>query len=861
MRSNKRPHGSNSARHQGPLLLWLALAAAPAIAVLPQDPPASAPAAIEPREALVIRGVVQTGRVPFPRDVVYTQRIHADWRAPQAGDTLTGPDGSPRTWEMLAAAEDGEFRHAALQGGYALIRVTPPHPGVWTLEARGHSLVLVNGLPRTGDPYSFGTARLPVRLEEGENELLFLCGRGRLAVRLTPAPSEVAISDADRTLPTLAAGAMNQHHAAVLLTNPAEQTAASLTLVCTSADGRTVESQVATIPPLSIWKAPFQLASQPPADAREHRFELKLRDASGRTLSSSELTLAVRQPGERYQQTFVSDIDGSVQYYAVLPPRDAAKTDATRALVLSLHGAGVEAVGQADSYSPKPWAWIVCPTNRRPFGFDWEDWGRLDALEVLAHASSTLPHDPRRVFLTGHSMGGHGTWHLGVTFPERFAAIGPSAGWLTFATYAGGRPAEGETPIDRLLQRAAGPSDTLALTANLAISGIYLLDGEADDVVPVAQARRMREELEKFHRDFRWHEQPGAGHWWDASDEPGADCVDWGPMFEFFARRRTAGPGELRTVDFTTMSPAISARCGWLEIEQQVRSLSPSRVRGQFDPGQRRFRLSTENVARLSINISMLPAGEPVRVEIDDATSIAAPWPGGDAAATHLHLRREGDAWTLSDATDANQKTPRRSGLFKEAFRNRAILVYGTAGTAEENAWALAKARCDAETFWYRGNGAFEVIADNAFDPAATPDRNVILYGHRDMNRAWPLLLSDSPIQIGRGAATVDGKAVAGEALAALFIRPRPGSAIASVGVVAGVDLPGLRVTERIPWFVSGVAYPDVVLCTNDVLTRGAAGIRLAGFFGNDWSVSGGEMIWNDGDPSPVPGAESRPAP
>ena len=46
--------------------------------------------------------------------------------------------------------------------------------------------------------------------------------------------------------------------------------------------------------------------------------------------------------------------------------------------------AAVEAINQASSYEPKTWANIVCPTNRRPYGYDWEDWGRLDALEVLA---------------------------------------------------------------------------------------------------------------------------------------------------------------------------------------------------------------------------------------------------------------------------------------------------------------------------------------------------------------------------------------------------------------------------------------------------------------------------------------------
>ena len=73
----------------------------------------------------------------------------------------------------------------------------------------------------------------------------------------------------------------------------------------------------------------------------------------------------------------------------------------------------------------KPDAWIVAPTNRRRYGFDWQDWGRLDALEALDWMS-TPEIDPDRIYLTGHSMGGHGTWYLGALYAHRFAAIAPS---------------------------------------------------------------------------------------------------------------------------------------------------------------------------------------------------------------------------------------------------------------------------------------------------------------------------------------------------------------------------------------------------------------------------------------------------
>src|SRR5262249_21134437 len=189
---------------------------------------------------------------------------------------------------------------------------------------------------------------------------------------------------------------------------------------------------------------------------------------------------------------------------------------------------------------------LVAPTNRRPFGFDWEDWGRLDALEVLDLAQKQLKTDPQHTYLTGHSMGGHGVWHVGATFPDRFAALGPSAGWISFWSYAGGRRVANPDALQELLQRANSPSDTLALARNYLHHGVYVLHGDADDNVPVAQARQIVQHLSGFHRDFVLHEQPKAGHWWDVSDEPGTDCVDWAPMFDFFARHVLPPPDSVR---------------------------------------------------------------------------------------------------------------------------------------------------------------------------------------------------------------------------------------------------------------------------------------------------------------------------
>ena len=71
------------------------------------------------------------------------------------------------------------------------------------------------------------------------------------------------------------------------------------------------------------------------------------------------------------------------------------------------------------------------------------------------------------------------------------------------------------------------------------------------------------------------------------------------------------------------------------------------------------------------------------------------------------------------------------------------VFVYATQGNEAENDWAYDKARFDAETFYYRGNGAMDVIPDREFSLGAYEDRSVILYGNASTNSAWDLLLAN----------------------------------------------------------------------------------------------------------------------
>ena len=54
-----------------------------------------------------------------------------------------------------------------------------------------------------------------------------------------------------------------------------------------------------------------------------------------------------------------------------------------------------------------------------------------------------------------------------------------------------------------------------------------------------------------------------------------------------------------------------------------------------------------------------------------------------------------------------------------------------------------------------------------------------------------------------------------------------------------------MRVTDRLPIFMSGIEYPDAFVASSDMLRTGLAGVRAAGFFDNDWRIDGGDFAWS----------------
>ena len=132
---------------------------------------------------------------------------------------------------------------------------------------------------------------------------------------------------------------------------------------------------------------------------------------------------------------FVSAVDGSVQPAAVTTPAgDWQQLDWQCDVVL--HGRDnmlteVKFIDAKERAKPSASKRVVIePFGRGNTAYRWA--GETDVFEAMALVNP----DPKRTVLRGFSMGGAGTWHLGLHHPLKFAAIQPGAGFTTTHGYA-----------------------------------------------------------------------------------------------------------------------------------------------------------------------------------------------------------------------------------------------------------------------------------------------------------------------------------------------------------------------------------------------------------------------------------------
>ncbi len=113
-----------------------------------------------------------------------------------------------------------------------------------------------------------------------------------------------------------------------------------------------------------------------------------------------------------------------------------------------------------------------------------DDWWDTDVLgALLDDICERYAVDEDRIYATGLSMGGNGTWKLAMEFPHRFAAIAPICG--------GGNP---------------------YLARRIAHLPAWVFHGAKDEVVKLDESRKMVDVLRKLRAPVKFTVYPKTGH-------------------------------------------------------------------------------------------------------------------------------------------------------------------------------------------------------------------------------------------------------------------------------------------------------------------------------------------------------------
>jgi predicted peptidase len=201
--------------------------------------------------------------------------------------------------------------------------------------------------------------------------------------------------------------------------------------------------------------------------------------------------MAKEKAGSQVSKRFEKEVTKTlVMDYLLYLPKDYGKSEQKWPLMLFLHGAGERGddLKKVKVHGPpkliehgKEFGFVIvspqCP----------EDWWwpekREEVIALLDDIESRYDIDTDRVYLTGLSMGGFGSWAVASRYPERFAAMAPICG--------------GIEPF---------------FAQNFKDLPIWAFHGAKDQIVPLSNSAEIVEEIKKLGGDAKLTVYPEVEH-------------------------------------------------------------------------------------------------------------------------------------------------------------------------------------------------------------------------------------------------------------------------------------------------------------------------------------------------------------
>jgi dienelactone hydrolase len=466
-------------------------------------------------------------------------------------------------------------------------------------------------------------------------------------------------------------------------------------------------------------------------------------------------------------RAYRSRVDGSVQPYIAHVP---AAYDGSRPgrLDVILHGTNrgmvevqfmshAQIVSGSTAMPPVDFLQIEV-FGRTNNAYRWA--GETDVMEAVEAAKRSYRVDENRIALRGFSMGGAGTWHLGLHHPDVWVAIEPGAGFTDTIRYA----RMPNLPAHELKALHIYDSKDYALNVFQLPTSAYAGEDDAQS----AGMANVREELAKsdytFGRDgLNWTTKdlpmqmlvgPKTGHRWEPESHKRSNV-----FMDAAAKKGRTDPDHIRFVTYTTRYN----RCFWLTVDGLDRHYDKAEINAVRSQADGTVRLTTKNVSSLTLKSSSVK-----KVDIDGQTF--ASLSGSD-----LRFQKQSGAWKTGQ-DNALRKRHGLQGPIDDAFLESFLCVRSTGRPANDLAGRYAQETLDtfATDFakWFRGQ--VRIKDDTAVTPEDIRDHHLILFGDPEGNQVLKRIAGQLPIRWDAHQLSLGGKSFDAANHTVAMIYPNP---------------------------------------------------------------------------------------
>ncbi|MEW6357740.1 MAG: NPCBM/NEW2 domain-containing protein [Planctomycetota bacterium] len=556
-----------------------------------------------------------------------------------------------------------------------------------------------------------------------------------------------------------------------------------------------------------------------------------------------------------------SEIDGTIQPYSLAVPKEY-KGDKPFPLLVSLHGHGGWTSFQGRLTGASADCITLSPHGRG--SMDYFFVAEEAVLAAIREVQQDYRIDPDRIYATGGSMGGTGSWALGTRFPDIFAALAPNAGnadhrvWIkewewnwgwgkgeapyespqTEAPFPigqigqfaeavfGGKGGGGSDPFTRLGVFISAEIDPVSYAENLMNVPVFAGHGAKDEIVPVGHARSMSGRLKALGYDCTYMEDPVAGHSVPAAIQK--------PQREWlFKQKRKTRPEAVR---YRTNRLRYPGAC-WLSINRFIQRCRFAEIEGKAaKTGE--IEIKTRNVANFTIDLSECPVSGEIKVLINGAVSHKGTLPKSKLL-TFRHVA--GDKWTVFyERPIPTGKRPGVEGPIEDLFMSPFMIVYGTTANTEiERRIVKEQAEFFAADWERLYHSKCRMKADTDVTPEDIERYNLILYGRPSANLITGRIADKLPIRFDGNKITSDNDVFQGEDLGTKFCCPNPLNPNRCVAVFAATTWQGMiDINTRFGnWFMWG-PYDNRNWFDYGIFdgrTRSPDTFLVVGFFDEDW--------------------------